>query len=376
MQINKKIPSPKKALYFHFGETNKAQFSGILNKIRGKIATFKKFNIDFDLIEFKTKKRLYFNDQLISKLPSRNLYFRKILFNRILKAIKNNSYEFIYIRYFGSDKYFIQFLKKLHFKGIKVLLEFPTFPYDNEQVPKNFIEKRIKKNDIKYRPLLHQYVYKAISFTYRSDILQIPTIALENGIFLNNIPLIEPVHNENILNLIAVANVSKWHGIDRLINGLFQYYNTGEPAVSVFFKVVGDGKEINKLKHLVNELKLNSYVKFTGSKIGDSLTEEFKGMNLAIGSLGLHRLGLKEGSVLKLAEYTARAIPSVIGYKDLSISESVPFVLQISSDENPVEISALINFYNNMKSIPKEIRDFAEKEFTWDKQIKKIIEIL
>ncbi len=57
-----------------------------------------------------------------------------------------------------------------------------------------------------------------------------------------------------------------------------------------------------------------------GPKMGIELDQEFQSADLGMGTLGMHRKGLTSGSVLKLREYTARGIPSVIGYDDAVVS--------------------------------------------------------
>jgi len=290
--------------------------------------------------------------------------------------VKKENYIFLYIRYFGSEKYFIKFLKKVKKIGIKVFLEFPTFPYDDEVKALNFIEKIIISKDKKFRTKLHNYVFRAISFANIDEILNIQTIKLQNGIDVERLPLSKTEKINDIFNLIAVANVSRWHAFDRVIIGMKNYFQNANAGIDVHLKIVGGGNELESLKELTNKFGLNSKVSFIGPKMAQELDREFEGVHMAVGSLGLHRIGLFENSTLKIGEYTARGMASVIGYKDLSLTTEAKFVMQIPSDESAVDIKELIEFYESLTLTPDEIRQYAEKHFTWKNQVKKIIDLI
>lgn len=374
---NNKISEPiQKALYFHFEDIENPQKKGVINKIKGKTDAFINYQITFDFIYFKNKNELFFNESKILQVPSRILFFRNFIFKRAYKKLKNENYIFLYIRYFGSDRYFIKFLKKVKKLGIKVFLEFPTFPYDGEVRASNFIEKIIIRRDKKFRTKLHNYIFRVITFANIDEILNISTIKLKNGIDVERLPLSKTEKIKGIFNLIAVANVSRWHAFDRLIFGMKNYFQKSDSEIDVHFKIVGGGNEVKSLIELTNKLGMESKVSFVGPKMEHELDREFEGIHMAVGSLGLHRIGLFESSTLKVREYTARGLPSVIGYKDISINQEATFVIQIPSNESAVDIHELIQFYENLKVTPYEIREYAKKYLTWKIQVKKIIDLI
>lgn len=364
----------KKLLYIHFEETDNPNKKGILNKLNGKFKAFKKAGYGVDTVSFKTKKLLQFNGKTILQLPSRNLFFRYFIFQTILKKIPDNKYNFIYIRYFGSDRHFISFLKKLDSRKEKILLEFPTYPYDEEKNPQNFVERRMVKNDKKYRTSLYKYIFRAITFSDDEKIFNIPTIKLQNGINIEDFATSRDRSSIlDSLELIAVANLSKWHGYDRIIRGIKNYYNANEKTINIHFKIIGKGAAYNELYKLTEDLKLTKYISFVGIKTGKDLDEEFKTAHLAIGSLGMHRIGLKSGSVLKVREYTARGLPTVLGYQDLSIKKGTSFILQVEGNDSAIDMSEIIKFAKQLDIKPENIIDFATKNFSWEKQINKLL---
>ena len=64
--------------------------------------------------------------------------------------------------------------------------------------------------------------------------------------------------------------------------------------------------------------------------------------NAAIGSLALYRKGLHEASPLKVRDYLAHGIPTIIGYRDTDFPNGAPFLLQIPNEPGAVERSAAL----------------------------------
>ena len=364
------------ALYIHFEDILNPNKAGIINKIEGQKEAFGKLNYRLHIVSFRTKHKLYLDDDCILTLPSRILFFRFFIFRKLSRIISERSFAFIYIRYFGSDVHFIHFLRRITRDQIKIFLEFPTFPYDQERRPENFLERYAFSLDRHYRNELHKYVYKAITFTDKADILKMPTLKLENGISLAAIHLTPHSQEKSSLHLIGVANVSAWHGYDRILRGLYEYYRSENHYKLVIFTLVGNGNSLEGLKTLCNNLGMSDYIRFVGSKSGKALDEEFNKAHLAIGSLAMHRIGLRTGSVLKLREYIARGFPAVIGYDDLSISKSIPFVYKIPAEDSPVNIMQLVQFYENFEVSQDAIRAYAAEHFSWEKSVGQIIATL
>ena len=142
------------------------------------------------------------------------------------------------------------------------------------------------------------------------------------------------------LRLLFVANVNRWHGLDRLIRALATYAG---PTI-VTLNIAGDGAGLPHLKKLTNEFNLTDRIIFHGLKTGDDLDNLFNCCHIAVGSLGIHRKGLTQTSELKAREYCARGIPYIIACTDPDFSDDFPFIHRIPSDESPVYIEEIIDF--------------------------------
>ncbi|TYR72625.1 glycosyltransferase [Rossellomorea vietnamensis] len=362
-----------KILYLAAVDENENKDIGVINKINGQIAAFESLNINVDKL-FYNSHQMFFNGELFYSFNTH--YNRRIfMYERILKDLKVGSYQGVYIRYTSSDPFFVSFLKKLKGLRKKVIIELPTYPYDRERESTKLTTKISNITDKIYRNLLKSHVDNIVTFMNYDYIWGIPVIKLQNGISIEQIDFTGYTNSKNYLSLIAVANVSKWHGYDRLLNGMVDYYRSN-PKRKVIFNLVGDGDEIDNLKEIVIKHNLQDKVVFHGAKSGRDLTGIFKKSHMAVGSLGMHRIGIEQGSTLKAKEYTARGLPFILGYQDTSFSQKDKFIYYISNNETSINIDNIISFYDNLKVESNEIRALAEQNFTWNKQLIKVKEAL
>ena len=81
------------------------------------------------------------------------------------------------------------------------------------------------------------------------------------------------------------------------------------------------------------------------------LGELYKKMDIAIGTLALHRKKMEEASPLKVREYVAYGLPVIIGYIDIDLNNE-EFILNIGNyEENVVEsIDAIVKFIESWKN--------------------------
>lgn len=203
-----------------------------------------------------------------------------------------------------------------------------------------------------------------------------PHTIIGNGIKVNSCPLRENLMTiTEVINFLFVANVSSWHGIDRLIQGI----NNFKGKKTVNLHIVGNGNEIPNLKKIVESLKLSDCVFFHGFKTGDELDSLFNSCHIAVGSLGIHRKGLTMTSELKAREYCARGIPYIIACGDPDFPDDFPYIFRLPPDESPIDIESVINFAQKVCSDPdhpQKMRKYAEENLDWAIKMKKLKEFL
>lgn len=206
--------------------------------------------------------------------------------------------------------------------------------------------------------------------------LKKPNLVIGNGFTVQSVPMRQaPCNNKNVLDILCVANVSRWHGLDRLLRGIAAYDGTS----NVILHIAGDGPELDNLKKLANELDIADRVVFHGFMMGKALDALFDKCHIAVGSLGIHRKGLMQTSELKAREYCARGIPYVIACADPDFPDDFPYIFRLSASESPIDIDQVLTFAQAVcidPDHPQQMRRYAEEHLDWSVKMKKLKEFL
>lgn len=280
------------------------------------------------------------------------------------KYVKDWTYDAIYIRYGFAEKNFYHLLKEFNKKCDKILIEIATYPYDKE-FSEGFDRKIALILDKIYRNKLYKYSKKVVTFSDDKKIFHMPTIKTLNGIDFKNIDIRNIEEQQDGIHMIAVASMSKWHGYDRLIAGLGRYYQNSQ-SKKVYLHLVGDGEEIPNYKKQVEDFDIQEYVFFHGMKSGEELDSIYNKCDLAIASLGLHRLGVKLASTLKTREYAAKGLPIITSSEiDIFRSKEYPYIKKFDEDDTVIDVEEIVRFYcdiyegKNKNDVAKNIREYA-----------------
>lgn len=291
--------------------------------------------------------------------------------------------DFLYIRRPPlCSKDFIEFLKyvRLTNPGIKILFEIPTFPYDLETKGLKGQIKLLK--DKIYRKELRKYIDYIVDLGGKDMIFGIPTIQIQNGVDLAEIEPRKTNDSHDEINMISPSSLEIWHGIDRLIMGLAEYYkNDGSRRIKVH--IAGDGGCRRSLEMMSKEAGLEDRVIFHG-RIGISkLNELYDLCNIGLECFGNARKGMAVSSSLKSREFLAKGLPFVYSDEiDVFNNSPVDFALQLSSGNDPLNMQEIVNFYDNLyqkepcDSIIKRIRNYAERTVSMHIAMKDVIRYL
>ena len=290
------------------------------------------------------------------------------------KYISNNNkkYDFVYIRYTIGNIFLLDLCKYLNKNGIRVIIEIPTYPYKDEADLSKIGNKILYSLDGFVQNRLKKYIYRIATTSLDKEIYGVKCINFNNGVNMNEVEIIKKDFHQNQINFIGVANVNKWHGYDRLILGLDEYYKKDNREIEVNFYIVGNGEELNNLKDLVHNLNLSNHVIFTGSKRGKELDEIYNKCDVGVSSLALFRAGGGHDPI-KSKEYLAKGIPILLGYEDRIINMKLPFVFSVSNDNSIIDVEDIIKKYLELSINENEIREYACKNLSWEAQIEKVI---
>lgn len=235
-------------------------------------------------------------------------------------------------------------------------------------------------SDLLFGNALRKYVDAIVGVTdeitqyevSRSGDPEKPHIAIGNGFDVVSAPIRQPpACTGDDLRLLCVANVNRWHGIDRLLRGLANY--SGTPGVVLH--IVGDGPELFHLQKLAEELGITDRIVFHEFLSGEPLDVLFDQCHIAVGSLGIHRIGLKEASILKAREYCARGIPFIYGISDPDFPADFPYILPLPADESPIDVERVLAFAKEVCTDPDHPRKmcrYAEEHLDWSVKMKRL----
>ena len=289
-----------------------------------------------------------------------------------------NAIEMVYARSFmNASPILVRLFHKLNKRGIKCITEIPTYPYDSEFKGYPLKYKIPLYIDKLFRKALAKKMEAIVTFSNEETIFGKRTICISNGIDLDSIPIHNP-KKQNDIHLIAVAEIHYWHGFDRLVAGMGEYYKLNPDARKVFFHVVGweDDRGTTSNGYLTVEqtakkYNIGQYVVNHGKLFGDKLDEVFNQCVFAIGSLGRHRSGITNIKTLKNREYAARGIPFIYSETDNDF-EDKPYIIKAPADESPVNIRQIIDFIDAHDVNPTEIRNTVE-HLSWRFQMEKVV---
>lgn len=347
-------------------------YGGVYKKILFQIEAFRNLGINMDFIGIEGDKINFIDNDIKFKYD----YLRHQMFFKYIIDYKDeieDKYDFVYIRFSFCNFYMFKLASMLKKKGITIFVEIPTYPYEDEI--ENTVKNRIMKTiDRLLWKTQNKYISYLVLTTDKKELFNINAISIFNGISSKNVRYKRFETDKRNINLVGVANVSSWHGYDRVINGIAEY-NKNSPLIEVNFYIVGDGEEIPNLIQLIKKLQIEKYVHILGAKFGDELDEIYDNSDIGISSLALFRAGGGHDPI-KSKEYISKGIPVVIGYDDRALSEELDFVYKVSGDEIAIDIEEIVNKYVNMKTTSYEIMQYAVENLTWESQIKKVVKYI
>lgn len=369
----------KNILYISGLDLNKK--TGVNKKVLSQIKAFDNIGANVSYIAVKDENIYYFNKKGAEYIRkgSKSKVIRQIkIMNTNIKIIKKlDNINLIYIRYSFSTPQVIRLLKIAKKKHIKVVEEIPTYPYDEEiKNSKKLVLKFALIVDKCFRRMLKKYLCNLVTFSEDKKIFGIETIRINNGVDVNSIKPINIKYDNNVINMIAVSSMEYWQGYDRVIKSLKKYYeNKGSKEPQIFIHFVGNGTELENLKNLVKMLELEKYVTFYGFLSGEELENIYNKCQCAIAGLGIFRKNIQKASTLKIREYIARAIPFIYSTTDESIKE-FEYAYKVSDDEEIFDMCNIIEFLEGLNKdfIKRDMRAFAEQNYRWETQMRKVIE--
>jgi hypothetical protein len=372
---------PLNILYIDSGPVyDQTSNSGIERKKLAQINELKKIG-NVTRLNYDLEVKSDFFKKFLRRVP---FFLNSIFYTNLEEYITD--VNIVYFRRNLIDGYVIRLLERIKNKNTNslIFLELPTYPYDNELsgLPNFPLLVKEKWN----RRKLYKYVDRVVLVSSRENIVfRMSTITTINGIDFNSIKVRKIQSSKpNEIHTIIVGNFTFYHGIDRIINGIINYYTIKENKKNkIHVHIIGSGKDINSHKERCKKAKVEEYVHFYGSLSFKEVNEIYDKVSIGINSLGRHRIrGLKIDASIKSHEYGAKGLPVVTeeGIPIDYIPKDYPYVLTVPADDSPLDFNSIVNFHNRIyeNSDPQEvalrIREIAENKCGAEEMMRPVLD--
>lgn len=369
----------KKIIYLSTVEDG--PFQGVRKKIKMQCTAFEE--IGHEVIAINSGKRTFVGQ--IEKLLPHALGINYRIIKKEIEELPKDTVQYCYIRYSPASRGLLDVMKtvKSNQKNIKMILEIPTYPYEDELSGAKAFPSKIKERI--YRNKMRKYVDLVVTPSHidQSTIFGIPALEITNGIDVGSMRIRTPVEKkENSINLIGVALITPKQGYDRVIKGISEYVKTKNPSEpDVFFYIIGTGNEKSELEKMSTELHLSRNIVFTGEKENGELEYFYSIADLGVGSLGLYKTNeLSKVSSLKTREYCAKGLPFIITDCDYMFAENnFEFCKIVENNDSYIDIRTIIRFLGEIKHNhqPEEVisrmNQFAKTHLSWSNILRKVI---
>ncbi len=291
------------------------------------------------------------------------------LYRALLRYLKEEGVDILYFRkppMFSPLTTF--FMRSARAAGIIVVLEVPTFPYEQELRPFGLLRAMDKLGRIR----LNKAVDFIATFSEHSRVFNVEAINISNGAAVESLPISRVSRRSSQIRLICVSALERWHRVDRLVKPLLQAWSEGDDRVESL-TIVGDGMERGPLTELVKQFPphVRRRVRFVGFLYGAELSAAFDAADLAIGNLEERGdRGLEQVQALKHREYAARGLPFIYGLTDSDFF-NCSYALQLS--EGDLDIEVFLDWLRHLEMDKTAIREDSRR-FSWTLQLERVVE--
>lgn len=384
----------KHLLYVAFTDFSDLHFGPNI-KILSQCRAFSQYGYEVSLIGRQEMKTVLIqNAQVVGQLGGagpalpasryRNLLAKEKQVHDLKKYLRSEHYDVCYIRYEFSDPGFLGLLKVLRRSCKKIVLELPTYPYEDENRDGVLSRMRLLI-DRQFRKQLHKYIDLVVTFYagYES-IFGIPVQVIPNGFDFTEASVVQNPLPKDVIHIIAVSSMRIWHGYERFLTGMRDYYHDGNNSRrDIILHLVGNGREYGKYAALVEEYGLKEHVVMEGAMAGEPLNALYEQCAIGIDSLARHRSGIDVLSSLKSREYGAKGLPIINSCKIDVIDDDFPYLLRVPADETPVNMPDVIAFFNrcfcsgkSRAEVGQEIRAYVEERSGMKETLRPMIQRL
>ena len=325
----------------------------------------------------------------IQKPPSNRILSKPILWpvlyesqtrfrlNALLPRIQELIPDIIVMRDLPSNKSSLTFLKKLN-SICPLVLEINTdiqseleMKADNSELGKWYSVEA--KKEKAYKPKVFQSISAILPVTrelgvYATKLARqpLPSLVLSNGVQLNLEDEVGAFPDSTVIRGVFLAGTaSVWNGVDRLIKSVKAYSGKQPLQIDVYG---GEQMEDVNLD--------NVQIRFKESISADKVKDVLGNYHFGTSTLALFRKKMEEASTLKVREYLASGLPTVLAYSDTDVPNESPFVFRIQNNDDDLDFEAIIEWLVPLlkegSQSKKSIVEFARLHLDYNVKVKEM----
>lgn len=292
-----------------------------------------------------------------------------LFFSQLSREIDAKNFDFVYIRFTPIDFGFERFIKKLKKTNpdIKIILEIPTYPFTFEYKAwsRRWYFELFKTDLGSICECLHTVLYIGEKFKCK----HVPCIKINNAAEVLEYPLRKYSYEEDSYHFAVSGSLFFWMGLDRLFNGIVEYYKNNPRNKKITVHIIGAGP----MKHRwQREFKNKVNIIFYNFNDTFGVNQVWNKADLGIGSLGAHRKNVYHLSPLKHREYAARGIPFVYAGIDEHF-ENKNYLLRVPSNDEEIDISSVLDHIDKLRQIGNNVvgsyLQNVAKSLTWENEL-------
>ena len=282
------------------------------------------------------------------------------------RFIRDNTFDICILRINSINNSYYNMLKEMKKQGAFVMMEslsyYPNMDFGNIKKASYFmIARSLKKHEKDLKNVVDLMLTEGVL----DDFYGIPCVEFGMGVDVVNYKKHDYTGSKRDLHLLMVGCDSVYHGTDRIINSVYQYYQKPIADRKVYLHLVGD--ILSKDQTLINKVNLGDKIICYGRRHGKELDAIFDKCNIALGPLAQHRIQKKDTG-LKTKEYFARGIPYLYTGQEVRVEKDYPNILLLKDDESLVDWNEIFAFYDKISNditIADNMRNKARSVFSW-----------
>jgi len=313
------------------------------------------------------------------KLPKEKYYHTLYfidMYRAAIKVLAMRTFDKLYIRFLPTFPPAVRFMKLAKKKGVNIIQEIPTYlgqGNDDGSVQPSFVRRVALKVSNAYARLAQRRVdlFTVIGVDAGGSLYGKPALNINNGIDVTAISLRSYQPQEDGIHMLLLASMCDWHGYDRMITAL-KNYKGDEKIILHFAGNDGDGS-LAKWQQMAEGME---NVIFHGGVYGEDLDALISRMDLGVSSLGLYRIGLELGTVMKGREYMARGLPFIYAGEDPTIEKDHPYAVQVSNNDSLIDMEEVVAFAKRVRQetdAAQSMREYARRHMSWEMEFERIL---